>query len=235
MIKRLSIWMAASLLWMNAATAAPPQQMDAIYDMYRNGQKLGSVTEHFTRTGKRYQIVSETQATGPLKMLWPGTIRLESQGEVQRAGLRPVSFKHARSDQPKKTALSTLDWAKRSIGFQYKGENRQEEGLRDGTQDQLSQLYQFVFMSKLPPNYSLDVVNGKARHEYRYAQRDGGLIAVPAGQFAVREFSRIQSADDDKAVTVWVAPARKNFPVQVRVVEDGTTLEQRLVQLTIKP
>ena len=80
MIKRLSIWMAASLLWMNAATAAPPQQMDAIYDMYRNGQKLGSVTEHFTRTGKQYQIVSETQATGPLRLLWPGTIRLESQG-----------------------------------------------------------------------------------------------------------------------------------------------------------
>ena len=234
MLKRLAIWMTASLLCVNAASANP-QRMEAVYDLYRNGQKLGSVTDQFTRTGKRYQIVSETHATGSLKLLWPGTIRLESQGEVLRSGLRPASFTHARSDKPKKTAQAALDWTKRTINFQYKGETRQENGLRDGTQDQLSQLYQFVFLRRLPPNYSLDVVSGKSRNDYRYAQRDGGKIDVPAGQYAVQEFSRILSPEDDKAVTVWVAPARNNFPVQIRVVEDGATLEQRLVQLTIKP
>lgn len=234
MIKHLGMWLAISLLGMNIAYAAP-QQMDAVYDLYRNGQKLGSVTDHFKRTGKNYQIVSETTATGSLKLLWPGTLRLESKGEVRRTGLRPTSFTHARSDKPQKTAQATLDWPKKSISYQYKGETRQENGLREGTQDQLSQLYQFVFLPKLPPDYSLDVVSGKSRHDYRYNQRDGGKITVPAGEYAVREFSRIQSPDDDKAVTVWVAPAQKNFPVQIRVVEEGTTLEQRLVQLTIKP
>lgn len=234
MLKRVGIWVAASLLSANVAYAAP-QRMEAVYDLYRNGQKLGSVTDHFTRTGKSYQIVSETRATGSLKMLWPGTIRLESKGEVLKTGLRPRSFVHARSDKPNKTAQALLDWPKRTIRFQYKGEQREESGLRDNTQDSLSQLYQFTFLPRLPPNYSLDVVSGKNRNDYRYAQRDGGVLEVPAGQFAVREFSRIQSPDDDKSITVWIAPARNNFPVQIRVVEEGTTLEQRLVKLTVKP
>ncbi len=237
MFKRLSRWMLASLVCASAVYASPqqPQQIDAVYDLYRNGQKLGSVTENFTRTGKQYQIVSETQATGPLKLLWPGTIHLESKGEVTRSGLRPQSFSHLRSDQPKKNALATLDWSTHTVAFQYKNETRQEPGLRDNTQDQLSQLYQFVFLPRLPSDYSLDVVTGKSLHDYHYTRRDGGKIDLPAGQFAVQEFSRIVTPGDDKAVTVWVAPARKNFPVQIRVVEDGTTLEQRLVRLTIKP
>lgn len=239
MFKRLTRWMLASLLCANVAYASPrqasPQQIDAVYDLYRNGQKLGSVVEHFTRSGKRYQIASETQATGSLKLLWPGKIRLESKGEVIRAGLRPVNFTHARSDKPNKTAVATLNWPKRTVAFQYKGETREETALRDGTQDQLSQLYQFVFLPRLPADYSLDVVNGKGRHDYRYARRDGGNITVPAGRFAVQEFTRRLASGDDNAVTVWVAPARQNFPVQIRVVDDGATLEQRLVRLTIKP
>lgn len=234
MLKRLGIWMSAGLLCANAAYASP-QRMEAVYDLYRNGQKLGSVTDQFTRSGKNYQIVSETRATGSLKMLWPGTIRLESKGEVLRTGLRPLSFTHARSDKPQKTSQAVLEWGKRAIRFRYKGEEREESGLRDNTQDSLSQLYQFTFLPRLPTDYSLDVVSGKNRNDYRYAQRDSGKLDVPAGRFAVREFSRILSPDDDKAITVWVAPERNNFPVQIRVVEDGATLEQRLVRLTIKP
>ena len=234
MLKRMGIFLTAGLFCASAAIASP-QRIEAMYDLYRNGQKLGSVTDQFTRTGKNYQIVSETRATGTLKMLWPGTIRLESKGEVLRTGLRPLSFIHSRSDKPQKTAQAVLDWAKRTIRFQYKGEEHEETGLRDNTQDSLSQLYQFTFLRRLPSDYSLDVVSGKNRNDYRYTQRDGGKLDVPAGQFAVREFSRIMSPDDDKAITVWVAPERNNFPVQIRVVEEGVTLEQRLVQLTIKP
>ena len=235
MLTRMGMGLLAGLTFASAVMAASPQRMEAVYDLYRNGQKLGSVTDQFTRTGKNYQIVSETRATGSLKMLWPGTIRLESKGEIIHTGLRPQSFTHARSDKPQKTAQVQLDWPKRAVRFHYKGETREENGLRDNTQDSLSQLYQFTFLSRLPVDYSLDVVSGKSRNDYRYAQRDGGKLNVSAGQFAVREFSRVLSPDDDKAVTVWVAPARNNFPVQIRVVEEGVTLEQRLVKLTIKP
>jgi len=216
------------------AARAAPQQMSMDYDLYRNGQKLGSVTDSFTRSGNQYRLVSVARATGPLKGLWPGSLRLESSGEVTAQGLRPTSFRHSRSDQPQKLAIAILDWKQHTITRQYKGQTRKVDGLKDGAQDQLSQLYQFVFIPRLPGDYALQVVSGRKLNDYHYRWREGGQIKVPAGQFATQEFVRIRNAADEKAITVWIAPARNNLPVQVRVTEDGVTLEQRLVRFSTR-
>lgn len=231
MIKALLL---SASLFATTAQAAGPSQMNLVYDLYRNGQKLGQVTDSFTRSGARYTLVSETRATGPLKLLWPGNIRLESVGAVTPQGLRPAQFQHARSDAPNKLATARLDWKKRSIAYQYKGESRQVNGLQNGAQDQLSQLYQFMFLSKPPVDFGLQVVSGRDLNDYRYARSDGGAIQTPLGALNTQQYQRITDKPDEKSVTVWVAPARNNLPVQVRVVEDGVTLEQRLVRASVK-
>jgi hypothetical protein len=216
------------------ATQAAPLQMSVVYDLYRNGHKLGQVTDTFSRSGSRYTLTSETRASGPLKMLWPGTIRLESTGVVTSRGLRPTQFQHARSDAPHKLATARLDWKQRNIIYQYQGESRRVDGLQAGAQDQLSQLYQFMFAPSLPADYSLQVVSGRDLNDYRYAKSDGGAIQTPLGALATHQYQRITQKTDEKAVTVWVAPVRNNLPVQVRVIEDGVTLEQRLVSASVK-
>jgi len=224
----------AASLFTATAQAAAPQQMSLVYDLYRNGHKLGQVTDTFTRNGTRYTLTSETRASGPLKMLWPGTIRLESTGDVTRQGLRPLQFQHARSDAPHKLATARLDWKQRSIAYQYKGESWQVNGLQTGAQDQLSQLYQFMFAPRLPTDFSLQVVSGRDLNDYHYARSDGGAIQTPLGALATQRYQRITQKPDEKVITVWVAPARNNLPVQVRVSEDGVTLEQRLVSASVK-
>ena len=224
----------AASLFTATAQAAAPQQMSLVYDLYRNGHKLGQVTDTFTRSGTRYTLTSETRASGPLKMLWPGTIRLESTGDVTRQGLRPLQFQHARSDAPHKLATARLDWKQRSIAYQYKGEAWQVNGLQTGAQDQLSQLYQFMFAPSLPADFSLQVVSGRDLNDYRYARSDGGAIQTPLGALATQRYQRITQKPDEKVITVWVAPGRNNLPVQIRVSEDGVTLEQRLVSASVK-
>ena len=224
----------AASLFTATAQAAAPQQMSLVYDLYRNGHKLGQVTDTFTRNGTRYTLTSETRASGPLKMLWPGTIRLESTGDVTRQGLRPLQFQHARSDAPHKLATARLDWKQRSIAYQYKGEAWQVNGLQTGAQDQLSQLYQFMFAPSLPADFSLQVVSGRDLNDYRYARSDGGAIQTPLGALATQRYQRITQKPDEKVISVWVAPARNNLPVQIRVSEDGVTLEQRLVSASVK-
>lgn len=217
-----------------AAAQAAPQQMNLVYDLYRNGHKLGQVTDTFIRSGSRYTLTSETRANGPLKMLWPGVIRLESTGLVTRQGLRPTQFRHARSDAPHKLATARLDWKQRSIAWQYKGKSWTADGLLDGAQDQLSQVYQFMFAPSLPADYSLQVVSGRDLNDYRYAKSEGGNLQTPLGALATRQYQRITQKPDEKTVTVWIAPARNNLPVQIRVSEDGVTLEQRLVRASVK-
>jgi len=213
---------------------AAPQQMDLEYDLYRNGLKLGQVTDTFTRNGSRYTLVSETRASGPLKALWPGNIRLESTGEVTDAGLRPTQFQHARSDAPHKLATARLDWKQGSIAWQYKGKSWSVDTLQRGAQDQLSQLYQFMFVTGLPVNHSLQVVSGRDLKDYRYTRTDGGDIQTPLGALATQQYQRITQEPGEKSVTVWVAPAHNNLPVQIRVSEDGVTVEQRLVRASVK-
>jgi len=226
----LKILLLSALLLAAPAQAVPPQQMSLTYELYRNGHKLGQVTDTFARSGSRYTLTSETRATGPLKMLWPGTIRLESSGTVTAQGLRPTQFQHARSDAPQKLATARLDWAQRRIAYTYKGQNWTVDGLADGAQDQLSQLYQFMFAPDIPANYALQVVSGRDLNDYRYARSDGTAVRTPFGVLATRQYQRVGQKPDEKAITVWVAPARDNLPVQIRVVEDGVVLEQRLVR-----
>lgn len=217
-----------------AAAQAAPQQMNLVYDLYRNGQKLGQVTDTFIRSGNRYTLTSETRADGPLEMLWSGVIRLESTGLVTRQGLRPTQFRHARSDAPHKLATARLDWKQRSIAWQYKGKSWTVDGLLDGTQDQLSQVYQFMFAPSLPADYSLQVVSGRDLNDYRYAKSEGGNLQTPLGALATRQYRRITQKPDEKTITVWIAPARNNLPVKIRVSEDDVTLEQRLVRASVK-
>jgi len=226
-----ALWMSA--LWINVAQAAP-QQINLVYDLYRNGQKLGQVTDAFVRIGDRYTLVSETRASGPLKMLWPGNIRLESTGEVTRQGLRPEQFQHARSDAPHKLATAKLDWQQRAVAFQYKNERWRVADLREGAQDQLSQLYQFMFMPGVPADFAQQGVSGRSLNDYRYTRSDGGAIPSPFGTLATQQVQRVTRTSDDKAITVWIAPTRGNLPVQVRVIDDGVTLEQRLIRASVK-
>ncbi len=230
----LKFLLLATSLFAATVQAAGPSQMTVTYDLYRNGLKLGQVSDTFTRTGNRYTLTSETRATGPLKMLWPGNIRLESTGVVTPQGLRPTQFLHARSDAPGKLATARLDWKQRIIAYQYKGKSWQVEGLQNGAQDQLSQLYQFMFVPSQPIDLSLQVVSGRDLHDYRYERSDGGAIQTPLGALATQKYQRITQNPDQKSITVWVAPERNNLPVQIRVSEDGVTLEQRLVRASVK-
>lgn len=230
----LKILLLTATLFAATAQAAVPQQMSVVYDLYRNGHKLGQVTDTFTRSGNRYTLISETRATGPLKILWPGNIRLESTGLVTPEGLRPTQFQHARSDAPHKLATARLDWTQRRIVYQYKGESWTVEGLLNGAQDQLSQVYQFMFVPRLPVDFSLQVVSGRDLNDYRYARSDGGAIQTSLGALSTRQYERIGQKPDEKAITVWIAPARNNLPVQIRVREDGAILEQRLVRASIR-
>ena len=231
-MSRLLLLFAA--LTMSLPVWAVPSQMTLVYALYRNGQKLGEVTDTYTRQDRRYTLTSEMHASGPLKLLWPGSIRLESTGTVTAQGLKPAQFTHARSDAPEKRAVARLDWARHSIAYSYKGQSWQVPELKTGAQDQLSQVYQFMFAPRLPADYALQVVSGRDLNDYRYARQPGGTLDTPLGAIETLRYQRIVSDSGDKRVTVWIAPGRGNLPVRIQVVEDGVTLEQRLTRARVE-
>ncbi|MHB8760612.1 MAG: DUF3108 domain-containing protein, partial [Thiobacillus sp.] len=91
-----------------------------------------------------------------------------------------------------------------------------------------------MFAPRTAADYRLQVVSGRDLNEYRYRRKPGDTIETPLGALATQQYQRITQKPDEKVTTVWVAPARANLPVRVRVTEDGVTLEQRLVSAHVK-
>jgi len=213
---------------------AAPTHIDAVYDLYRNGLKLGQVTDRLTVENGHYRLVSESRATGALALLWRGPFHLERSGEVTADGLKPTRFSNVRSDKPEKTATAIFDWPAKTVSYHYRDRDWSEDGLAAGAQDQLTQLYQFAWMKTLPASIGFQVVSGKNRTDYRYAARDGGTLSTPLGRFATRLYDRVGQDKADKSVSVWIAPGKQNLPLQVKIVDDGVTMEQRLVSVSVK-
>jgi hypothetical protein len=212
------------------AAPTPASSFTAVYSLARNGTDLGQVTDVFHRSGDHYSLVSESRATGPLRFILSGTNRLESQGTISNNSLAPTLYRRLRSDNPKKSDQVEFDWKAMQLTLKHKGLVRQES-LRAGTQDNLSQLYSFLYLPNLPEALEVPVANGKDVDLYRYRQYPAAAISTSAGTFEVVEFRR-DAAAGQKAISVWVNRDLPHLPVQIRVVDEGVRMEQTLSALT---
>lgn len=217
-------------VWASAAPT-PGSSFTAVYSLARNGTDLGQVTDVFRRAGDRYSLVSESRATGPLKLLFSGTIHLESHGMISNNSLSPTLYRRLRSDNPKKSDQVEFDWKAMQLTLRHNGLVRQES-LTAGTQDNLSQLYSFLYLPNLPETLAVPIANGKDVDIYHYHQYPAPAITTPSGTFDVVEYRR-NAAAGQKAISVWVNRDLPHLPIQVRVVDDGVRMEQKLAQ--IKP
>ncbi|HYP68260.1 MAG TPA: DUF3108 domain-containing protein [Thiobacillaceae bacterium] len=215
--------------WASAASAAG-SNFTAVYSLARNGIEMGQVTDAFRRTGERYSLVSESRAIGPLKLIVSGTNRLESQGFISNNNLAPTLYRRLRSDNPKKTDQVQFDWKAMQLTLRHNDLVRQE-ALSAGTQDNLSQLYSFLYLPGLPDKLVVPVANGKDVDTYRYSQYPSPPMTTPAGTFEVVEYRR-DATLGQKAISVWISRDLPHLPIQIRVVEDGVRVEQKLAALT---
>lgn len=227
------IWLSALIFslaaWAGAAPTTEPS-FTAIYSLARNGVELGQVTDTFRRAGERYSLVSESRATGPLKFVLSGTNRLESQGMISNSSLAPTLYRRLRSDNPKKTDQVEFDWKAMLLTLRHNSLVRQET-MSPGTQDNLSQLYSFLYLPSLPDRIVVPVANGKDVDTYRYNQYPAPAMTTPAGTFEVVEYRR-DATPGEKAISVWINRDLPHLPIQIRVVEGGVRVDQRLVVLT---
>jgi Protein of unknown function (DUF3108) len=219
-----------SLLSVTTAAAAA-SSFTAIYSLARNDIKLGQVTDVFRLADDHYSLVSESRATGPLRLLLSGTIHLESRGSITDNNLAPSLYRRIRGDNPKKSDKVVFDWKAKQLTITHNNQVRQEP-LSEGTQDNLSQIYSFLFLPALPERVVVPIANGKDVDEYRYIQYPSAPLATPAGKFDVVEYRR-EASPGQKAVSVWINRAAPHLPIQIRVIDDGVRMEQKLE--SIKP
>jgi len=226
---RIWVWVMAVLVGTVQAAYAAPKSVKLVYEVKRDGQSFGHVTETYTQSGKQYKLESITKGSGVYALL--GERKLLSQGDVTKEGLRPKHFESLQSTNAKKTLINDFDWQARMLSMQVKG-NKEQVALVLGTQDLLSVMYQFMFKPPAVGQLKLPVTTGKRlrTHQYQVSAQSAKLV-TPAGEFKVLELTEIDDADAKK---IYLATEKYALPVKIVVQDDGATIEQLLTKMTIE-
>lgn len=225
------------LLWLalfSLEALAAPQQVTAKYRVIKSGQVVGEVSEHFERDAQqKYRIESITNATGIFSLFARGNIRLLSAGDVTDGGLRPLHFEHHRGSDPARMIKADFDWEKSIARFSHDGKE-ENSALPSGTQDRISQLYQFMFQPPRGRDMEFHISNGRGLSQSRYRFIQEETITVSAGTFQTVHLSKERTRDED-GTELWLARDRHYFPVRIVFLEkNGGKLEQQLESLSLR-
>lgn len=218
-----------------AAAPEAPQAVTASYDVFRNGIRLAVMNETFVAKDGRYRIVSESHAVGPLKLIAPQPLRATSSGRRTDAGLLPELFEGGRGNDDPRRVHAEFDWEAERLTVARRDRN-ESLPLPPGTQDQLSIMYQFMFLQPDRPQLlQLTRTNGRKVEQHSYAVTTGVQIETPLGRMTTVHLVRQHQPKED-GVEVWLAPQYSYLPMKLLILDDkGARYEQVMTRLHITP
>lgn len=217
------------------AWAAAPSRIEASFDVSAYGFKMIEVQETFTRTQDHYQIDSTSRAVGLLARFKAEVIRTQSKGLVTPNGLQPLTYTSRRELDTDRNTSATLLWDKATIVHKdYQGERSAD--LPEGTQDRLSAMYQFQFMTLQDHGeVKLTITNGRDLDRYNYRITPEQTVHVPLGAYKTR-YLAIPPQEDGSTFEIWLATELNNFPCKIVITDkDGNKATQVLTGLNVTP
>lgn len=216
------------------AFAAPPANIHAVYDVYMDSIQVGKIEEDYTRDGDRYTLTSTTTPVGLLALFKPEKVFIRSNGLVGRNGLQPLQFSHRRENDTSKDSSAEFDWKDGKITLIRPG-SRETVALPQGTQDRLSAMYQFMFLSLQDGTLDFPMTNGHKLDDYRYTVARGPALDTPAGKFDTLYLDSHSKAGE-RRTEIWLAVQHHHLPCKMIITEaNGDRLIQVLSQIIVKP
>jgi hypothetical protein len=207
----------------------------ADYDVLKDGIKVITISETYTRTRDRYRIESVSKAVGLLALFKPETIRTSSEGMVTAQGLRPVTFVQTRELDTQRNVRADLDWSANRITLTDRNGKRTQP-LNGLTQDRLSAMYQFMFVPlQDATSLSFNMTNGSKVDEYGYRISPKQSVTVPLGTFQALYLASTPE-EGLRKTEIWLATEHANFPYKMIVTEsNGDKLTQVLTRFDLEP
>ena len=220
---------------LSSALAASPVSVQATYEIYKSGIKIGQIEEVFARSKDRYTLVSTTHALGLLAIFKPGKIVISSNGLVGAHGLKPLNFSDLREGDEGKNRRAEFDWNARKLTMIEQAQ-RTVVPLPDGTQDRLSAMYQFMFLSLAKSDMlSFPMTNGGKLDIYNYRITHDRSVTVPLGTFKALYIASVPEAGTNRT-EIWLAAEHANFPYKLVVTDpDGDKLTQVMTKFDFVP
>jgi hypothetical protein len=224
-------WLSLILLCLSAQACAA-DSVQAAYDVFMSGMKVGTIEENYTKNGDRYTLSSVTTPVGLLAMFKPEKIHISSHGKISPRGLKPHHFEDRREGNPGKSSKAEFDWEKHQLTL-IRQSLRATVALPEGTQDRLSAMYQFMFTS-LDHAVEFPMTNGSKLDNYRYTIGAREKLDTPAGQFD-SVYLDSQGKPGESRTEIWLS-AEYQLPCKMIITDaNGDQFTQILTGLKVTP
>ena len=230
---RLFAWL--SLCVSLSAFAASPSRVLASYDVYKGGVKLAQIDEIYTRQKDHYTLSSTTRPVGLLAIFKPGKILIKSSGLVGAKGLQPLRFSDQRENDESRNRSAEFDWSTGKLTL-INHEEHSLFPLPEGTQDRLSAMYQFMFLSLAKTDrLSFHMTNGNKIDIYNYHVTPDQNVTVPLGKFKGLYVASVPEADASRT-EIWLVETPISFPYKMVITDkDGEKFSQELTKFELVP
>ncbi len=229
-----TILLSSVFCFLSSAWASPPSSVQATYDVHKSGLQA-EIKEAYTRDKDRYTLSSIWTPVGLLAAFKPERIFIDSSGLIGKQGLQPLRFNHRRELDESKNSRAEFDWDSKQLTLTHQAQHT-VVALPDGTQDRLSAMYQFMFLS-LQNAATLDfsMTNGSKLDNYHYSITYNQTLKVPAGEFKVIYLDS-QIKPGESRTQIWLATQQHNLPCKMIITEaNGDQFTQVLSKLDIRP
>jgi hypothetical protein len=224
------------LLFTAPSFAAAPGNVLATYEIYKSGIKIAQIEEAFAiGKDRHYTITSTTRAAGLLALFRRGKIVISSSGMVGVRGLKPSIFSDLREGEEGRNRRAEFDWNAGQLTMIQQAQ-RTVVPLPEDTQDRLSAMYQFMFLS-LAKTDKLDfhMTNGGKLDIYNYRITHGQSVTVPLGTYKALYVASVPEAGVNRT-EIWLAGEHFDFPYKMVITDpDGGQLSQELTKFTFVP
>ncbi|MDD2720484.1 MAG: DUF3108 domain-containing protein [Gallionella sp.] len=226
-----AIWLALSA----QAWAAPPTSIKASYQVFSRGIQIGVIDETYQRDGNHYTLTSTTTPVGLLALFKPQKVLMRSNGLVEKHGLRPLHFDSRREGDPSKDVSAEFDWTARQLTLTNAALRSRIE-LPEGTQDRLSAMYQFFFLTlKTGGTVEFPMTNGSKLDVYRYVIGSRKNLDSPAGQLDTLYLDNQGKAGENRT-ELWLSARHYNLPGKMVITDaHGDQFTQVLSSVTRAP
>lgn len=200
------------------AWAAPPADIQVAYEVFSRGIKIGVINETYRREGNRYTLASTTTPVGLLAMFKPQKSYMRSNGTVGKRGLLPMHFESRREGDDSKSASAEFDWKARQLTL-VNAALKSQTTLPEGTQDRLSAMYQFMFLTlKDSSTLEFPMTNGSKLDAYRYVIGQRTKLDTPAGQLDTLYLDS-QGKPGENRTELWLSTRHYNLPGKMVITD----------------
>ena len=189
-----------------------------------SGFVIGKTVHDWEHDGHHYRARSVTETTGIAAVFKPARVVQVSEGEVDRQGLRPGSFRH---EKVKGVDSARFDWARRLLSYEDK-----EVALPDGTQDMLSFYYQATLAALPESELVLPIATGRKLESYRFTPQGAELVEINGRGWQTRRYAA-KSGND--LIEIWITPEHSALPLKIRFIDNkGDIYDQIAVVIETK-